>query len=146
MVDSVRCPSAQDYQNMIESFFKQLIDSKEKIANINYLKLHLHIDYAVQMDAYRRARRVPFRWNSNKCLDLMKLFITLFAQTSINCLDLHAVNFGRKAIDYLQFWFRDPFGEMHVKHVDNKSLPWWETTNVPILMDHIVLTQYQQQN
>ena len=106
---------------MIETFFNQVIESKDKIKNISYLKMHLNIDYNVDNTngAYWYSRRrVPFIWNVGKSMELVRLMIQLLTKTSINCMDLHAIKFSRKAIEYLKFWFREPFGDICIKPVN----------------------------
>ena len=144
-VESGMSPKAQDYQTMIETFFKQVIECKDKIKNISYLKIHLNMMYNVNGNARRwRVRRVPFIFNMWKCMELVGLMIQLLTKTSINCMDLHAIRFSRKTIEYLKFWFREPFGNVYIKPVKNRSLYPWQTRNIPILMNHVVLTQYQR--
>ena len=150
-VDYNRCPKVQDYQTMIETFFKQVIESKEKMKNISYLKLHMNMDYKIiditdeRYDYNKQYKRLPFIWNIWKCMELVRLMIQSLHKTSINCLDLHAIKFSRPAIEYLKFWFREPFGDVYIKPIPKTAyIPPWKKLVALIPMHHVILTQYQQ--
>ena len=144
-VKSAMCPVDAIYHELVKGFFCKIIESKDKIENVGFVKLHLNMKHGLTKKrrrwGFNNRKIIPFKWNQVMGMEYARLIIEILNTTSIKCLDLYLTKFGKRAIDQLKFWYQEPFGDIYVK------LGQKDQHNVhdpKLSMDHVIVTKHQQ--